>query len=593
MTVSTEAVARNSTGRVQEHYDVIVVGGGSAGLSGAKILARSCRSVLVVDAGAPRNLPAEGVHNYLYAEGTAPSQLARIGRAEARRYGVDVVEGTARAATAQNDPEPGTSRFTVEVTTGAGLSYLVGARRLLLATGLVDVLPDIPGLRERWGIDVLHCPFCHGWEVRGQAIGVLGTSPLALHQVLLFRQLSADVTYFQHTAPDPTQDQREQLAALGVEHIRGEVAEVVTTAGALSGLRMTDGRLLARQAVAVSTTVNGREDLVADLGLSMSDLLMGDFVAGRYLAADPSGLTTTPGVWVAGNVADPRAQVINSAASGASAGAMMHMDLMTEDTAIAVTALREKKASSGPNEWLSAAADAANCERLLGEPRHDNASGSPALDAASPAVRHRGVPTVQAEWDTRYAEREQLWSGQPNGALVAEVAGLAPGRVLDVGCGEGADAVWLASRGWGVTALEVSGVALERAAEHARDAGVAVNWVHAELAEAALPPASFDLVSAQYPALLRTPDAAAERALLAAVAPGGVLLLVHHAGINTQQVHDSGFDPANYVWPSMVAALLNDDWEVELNEQRPRVAPNDGAGAHHADDLVLRARRLR
>lgn len=125
------------------------------------------------------------------------------------------------------------------------------------------------------------------------------------------------------------------------------------------------------------------------------------------------------------------------------------------------------------------------------------------------------------------------------------------------------------------------------------DAGVTVRWVHAGLAEAALPPASFDLVSAQYPALLRTPDAAAERALLAAVAPGGVLLLVHHAGMDTRHEHDAGFDPADYVWPSMVAALLDDDWTVEVDEQRPRVAPDGGAGAHHTDDVVLRARRLR
>ncbi|WP_373463472.1 class I SAM-dependent methyltransferase [Streptomyces sp. B4I13] len=204
-----------------------------------------------------------------------------------------------------------------------------------------------------------------------------------------------------------------------------------------------------------------------------------------------------------------------------------------------------------------------------------------------------GDPAVRAEWDDRYADRQRLWSGRPNGALVAEVAGLTPGRVLDVGCGEGADAVWLARGGWDVTALEVSGVALERAAGHARDAGVAVHWVHAELTEAALPPASFDLVSAQYPALLRTPGAAAERALLAAVAPGGVLLLVHHAGMDTRQTHDGGFDPADYVWPSMVAALLDDDWRVEVDEQRPRVAPEGGAGTHHTDDLVLRARRLR
>ncbi|MCM2416910.1 class I SAM-dependent methyltransferase [Streptomyces sp. RKAG293] len=221
------------------------------------------------------------------------------------------------------------------------------------------------------------------------------------------------------------------------------------------------------------------------------------------------------------------------------------------------------------------------------------ATGSPASDAPTPADGYVGDPAVREEWDSRYADRQQLWSGQPNGALVAEAAGLTPGRVLDVGCGEGADALWLARGGWDVTALEVSSVALERAAGHARDAGLGVRWVHAELAHAALPQASFDLVSAQYPALLRTPDAAAERALLAAVAPGGVLLLVHHAGMDTRQPDDSGFDPADYVWPRMVAALLDDDWQVEVDEQRPRLAPDGGAGAHHTDDLVLRARRLR
>jgi SAM-dependent methyltransferase len=200
---------------------------------------------------------------------------------------------------------------------------------------------------------------------------------------------------------------------------------------------------------------------------------------------------------------------------------------------------------------------------------------------------------VQAEWDKRYTDQEQLWSGQPNGALVAETAGLPPGRALDIGCGEGADAVWLAHGGWTVTALEVSGVALKRAAQHAREAGVDIQWTHADLAAAKLPPASFDLVSAQYPALLRTADCAAERAMLAAVAPGGVLLLVHHAGMDTHPPQESGIDPADYVWPAMVAALLTDDWEVETYEERPRIAPDGGAGSQHTDDVVLRARRLR
>lgn len=213
--------------------------------------------------------------------------------------------------------------------------------------------------------------------------------------------------------------------------------------------------------------------------------------------------------------------------------------------------------------------------------------------SSSPTEDYVGDPAVRALWDERYRESDRLWSGRPNGALVVEVSDLPPGRVLDVGCGEGADAVWLARRDWDVTALEVSGVALERAAGHARDAGVAVRWVHAGLAEASLPPRSFDLVSALYPVLQRTPDAAAEKALLAAVAPGGVLLFVHHAGMDTMPVHDHRFDPADYVWPGMVAALLDDDWQVEVDEQRPRVVPVGGAGAHHVDDLVLRARRLR
>jgi SAM-dependent methyltransferase len=223
----------------------------------------------------------------------------------------------------------------------------------------------------------------------------------------------------------------------------------------------------------------------------------------------------------------------------------------------------------------------------------DRPAPASTFDRTTGVAHYAGDEAVRAEWDERYAGDRQLWSGQPNGALVAEVSGLPPGRVLDVGCGEGADAVWLARRGWQVTGLDVSGVALQRAAGHAREAGVSISWVHAGLVEAALPPASFDLVSAQYPALLRQPDGAAERALLAAVAPGGVLLLVHHAGMEHRPVSDTGFDPADYVWPGMVAARLDQDWVVELHEQRPRVIPDGGAGAHHVDDMVLRARRVR
>lgn len=194
-----------------------------------------------------------------------------------------------------------------------------------------------------------------------------------------------------------------------------------------------------------------------------------------------------------------------------------------------------------------------------------------------------------AEWDERYGAAERVWSGEPNGALVAEVSGLRPGRALDVGCGEGADAVWLARRGWQVTALDVSRVALDRAARHAREAGVEVAWVHAGLVEADLPAGAFDLVSAQYPVLLRTTDAVAERALLDLVAPGGTLLVVHHA-IDHEHRHDGGFDPALSVLPADVAAVLDDGWQVEVDERRPR-SVSGGGGAHHVQDLVLRAHR--
>ena len=223
---------------------------------------------------------------------------------------------------------------------------------------------------------------------------------------------------------------------------------------------------------------------------------------------------------------------------------------------------------------------------------------------------------VGAEWDRRYSERGQMWSGAPNGALVAEVSALPPGRVLDVGCGEGADAIWLAERGWTVTAIEPSGVALARAAEQAGRVGADIAWVHAGLVEAGLPAGSFDLVSAMYPALLRSPTGVAERVLLDTVASGGVLLVVHHVGMDQPHEHrheahdddhahaDDGsegrdvpadqpqFRHEDFVTVGMIAALLDGDaWDVEVHEERARVIPDGGAGAHHRDDIVLRARR--
>jgi SAM-dependent methyltransferase len=198
---------------------------------------------------------------------------------------------------------------------------------------------------------------------------------------------------------------------------------------------------------------------------------------------------------------------------------------------------------------------------------------------------------VPADWDERYASADQLWSGAPNAALVDAAERHAPGRAVDVGCGEGADAVWLARRGWQVVGLDVSGVALERAARHAAESEVAVHWLHAGLLDAGLEPASFDLVSAQYPVLLKTSGSVAERILIDSVAPGGLLAFVHHADFQQDDPAHHGFNPGDYVGPWNIRPLLGNDWRIEVDEVRPRDLAS-GAGAHHTEDVVLIARRL-
>ena len=206
--------------------------------------------------------------------------------------------------------------------------------------------------------------------------------------------------------------------------------------------------------------------------------------------------------------------------------------------------------------------------------------------------RDPNLQSAPLDWDERYSSAEQMWSGNPNSTLVALVENLEPGSVLDVGCGEGADAIWLADRGWQVTAIDVSRVAIDRGKAHAQKAGVDVEWRHCGLLEANVPPQGFTLVSAQYPALLRSESHDAERALLSAVAPGGHLLFVHHADIDVELALSHGCNPDDYVSPADVVALLHGDWKVIFNERRPR-AVAAGAGAGHVEDLVVFAQRTR
>lgn len=316
------------TEELQDGYEVVVVGGGAAGLNGAMMLARSRRSVVVIDAAEPRNAPAAGVHGLLARDGMAPAELLERGREEVRRYGGHVISGEVVDAVRGDDG------FTV--TLGDGRT--VRARRLLVTTGLTDELPDVAGLRERWGRDVVHCPYCHGWEVRDQAIGVLASSPMSVHQALLFRQLSEDITYFTHTTALGDED-AEQLAARGVRIVPGEVTALEIGDGEITGLRLTDGTVIGGRVIAVATRMIARAGFLERLGLEPADNPVGE-----YIPADTTGRTDVPGVWVAGNVTDIAAQVGGAAAAGAFAAAQINADLVAEDTSQAVEARRERSA---------------------------------------------------------------------------------------------------------------------------------------------------------------------------------------------------------------------------------------------------------
>ena len=309
--------------QTREQHDVIVVGGGTAGLSGALTLARARRSLVVIDAGEQRNRPASGVHGFLTRDGLPPAELAVLGRAEVERYGGAVLDGrvAALAGTA--------GAFTVTLEDGRAL----GARRLLVTTGLVDELPEVPGLRELWGTDVVHCPYCHGYEVRDEPIGVLGTGARAVHLAQLFRQWSDDVTLFLHTGPRPSAEDAAGFAARGIAVVEGDVAALETEGGRLCGVRLASGEVVPRRILAVETRLVARAGLLAGIGLEATEHTAG---VGQRIDADATGRTAVPGVWVAGNVTDLMAWVASAASAGVMAGAAINNDLIAEDTRVAV-----------------------------------------------------------------------------------------------------------------------------------------------------------------------------------------------------------------------------------------------------------------
>lgn len=309
-------------------YDVVVVGGGTAALNGALMLVRSRRSVLVVDGGEPRNASADALHGFLSRDGMAPAALLAAGRDEVLGYGGEIVGAQAVAVGRTG------AGFAVQLDTGA----TVQARRLLVATGLRDVLPDVPGLAQRWGKDVLQCPYCHGWEVRDQAIGVLSTGPFTAHQALMFRQLSDRVTVFEHTGPTLGAGDRERLAARAIEVVPGEVEGLEVTDDRLTGIRLAGGELVGLDALTIGADVAARAELLEPIGIEPVAHPVG---IGTYVPTEPGGRTSVPGLWIAGSLSDPTATLLVSAAAGATAGAMINGDLVDEEAGLDVAQERQ------------------------------------------------------------------------------------------------------------------------------------------------------------------------------------------------------------------------------------------------------------
>ncbi|MFF8908971.1 NAD(P)/FAD-dependent oxidoreductase [Streptomyces olivaceoviridis] len=298
-------------------YEVVVVGAGAAGLSAALVLGRSRRRTLVVDAGEPRNAPSAHMQGYLSRDGMSPAEFLAVGREEIARYGVELVRDRVVDVAREGD-------FAAVLASGR----TVRARHLVIATGLTDELPPVPGLAERFGRDVVHCPYCHGWEVRDLPTGVLATSPLSVHQALMVTQWSKDVRLFLHEVGEAelTDQDLRRLATAGVTVVPGEVAGLVTADDRLTGVRLADGTVHEREVLYAAPRAVPHNDLLIRLGAELRETPFGS-----YPVIDERGLTTVPGLWAAGNASGFAEQVINAASRGYRAGAAINGELLMAD----------------------------------------------------------------------------------------------------------------------------------------------------------------------------------------------------------------------------------------------------------------------
>jgi thioredoxin reductase len=307
-----------------ESWDVIIVGAGSGGLSAALMLGRARRRVLVIDGGAPRNAVAAHMHGVLGRDGWSPLDLVATGRAEVERYGVVVTPGEVVSA------ERVESGFAIEL--GSGERH--HARRLLVATGLRDELPEIPGLTEQWGTGAVVCPYCDGWEVRDRRIAVLATGPLSTHQAQMLRQWSPEVIFFTN-AGELTDADAAPLVARGIAIERRAVTAVSAGAdGRLQGIRLADGDTVAVDSIFLHPRVVPNDALLRGLGAATTE----GFGGAPWVEVDATGRTSIPTLWAVGNVVNPSASVPVASGAGNVAGATINADLIEEEIRDALAA---------------------------------------------------------------------------------------------------------------------------------------------------------------------------------------------------------------------------------------------------------------
>ena len=512
-----------------EHFDAIVVGGGAAGLSAALMLGRSRRRTLVVDSGLPRNRFTTHMHGVLGHEGIDPAELLRHGREELAAYDVGIRAGRVARL---DEIEDGVS---VLLEDGERLT----ARAAVVATGVTDELPDIPGLAERWGASVLHCPYCHGWEVRDRRIGVLTTSPLGMHQAQLIRQWSDDVVVFAAGLGPLEETDEQRLLARGITLVSAPVTEVLGEGDQVTAVRTADGATTEVGAIFTAGTLRPHHGFLAHLGVARTETPVGSF-----LTVDATGKTGSERIWAVGNVSNPMANVPISMSAGTMAGSVVNMTLVTEDFDRAV-------AGPAPVDF----------------------------------------------WQERYAAGDRIWSGKVNTVLGDIAAGLEPGTALDLGSGEGADVVWLARRGWRATGIDISENAVARGREAARAAGLTeeqARFVVSDLSSPSDLGGSYDLVTASFfhsPVELPRTDILRKAAEL--VGPGGHLLVTSHAAAPPwaePSAHEHRFLDAKEELTEL--DLPEDVWETVALEHRHRDVTSPAGEPATLEDSVVLLRRL-